>query len=301
MWFKNLYVFTLEQDWTLGAAALEEILAQHTLRPCPQMSMLSQGWVPPDESPALVESVGHHLLIALGSEEKLLPAAVVNDLAAEHAEAWEQSHGFKPSRKTLRDLKERATAELLPRAFVRRRRTRAWIDPGKRRIVVDAASPARAEALTEHLRENLGGLELSLPQATRAPADTMTEWLRDETAPGRFVLGEECELTGSDASKPVVRYLRHPLLASELNQHIDAGFTASRLALHWNDRINLLIDDKLQIKRVRFADLDEAGSEIDEKTPELRFEAEFTLMTGDYALMLDDLLEAFSASQTAAA
>ncbi len=296
MWFKNLHVFTLEQDWTLTPGALEQILTQHPLRPCPTMSLHSHGWVPPSDTPALVQGLERHLLIALGSEEKLLPASVINDAAAEYAVEWERSRGIKPGRKLIRDFKERATAELLPRAFVRRRRTLAWIDPVSRRIVVDAASPARAELLTEQLRESLGGLELSLPQADHAPGETMTGWLRAETAPGRFSLGEECELSGSDDSKPVVRYLRHPLLAEQLRRHFDAGFRASRLALLWNNRVSLLIDDKLQIKRVRFLDLEEAQHEPTELPPEQRFEAEFALMTGDYALMLSDLLEAFGAA-----
>lgn len=295
MWFKNLHVFTLEQEWTLTPGALEQVLAQQPLQPCPTMSLHSHGWVPPADTPALVQGLERHLLVALGSEEKLLPSSVVNDAAAEYAAEWEHSRGIKPGRKLMREFKERATAQLLPRAFVRRRRTLAWIDPANRRIVVDAASPTRAELLTEQLRESLGGLELSLPQAGHAPGEIMTGWLRAQTAPGRFSLGEECELSGSDDSKPVVRYLRHPLLAEQLRRHFDAGFRASRLALLWNNRISLLVDDKLQIRRVRFLDLEQAGHEPTELPPEQRFEAEFALMTGDYALMLDDLFEAFGA------
>lgn len=293
MWFKNLHIFTLERDWTLAPGALEQVLARQPLQPCPTLSLHSHGWVAPSNTPALVQGLERHLLIALGSEEKLLPAAVINDAAAEHAAEWERSRGMKPGRKLLREFKDRATAELLPRAFVRRRSTLAWIDPGNRRIVVDTASPARAELLTELLRENLGGLALSLPEAKHAPAETMTSWLRTGTAPGRFSLGEECELSGSDGSKPTVRYLRHPLLAKQLRSHFDAGFRASRLALLWNNRISLLVDDKLQIKRVRFLDLEETGHQPSELSPEQRFEAEFALMTGDYALMLDDLQEVF--------
>jgi len=302
MWFKNLQIYTLAQDWTLTPGALEDVLTRQPLQPCAALALRSDGWVAPlAESAALVQGLERHALIALGSEEKLLPASVINDAAAVMAQDWERSRGIKPGRKLLRDFKDRATAELLPRAFVRRRRTLAWIDPVHARIIVDAASPTRAEQLTEQLRESLGGLELSLPQPTHAPGDLMTGWLRAERAPGRFALGEECELTGSDESKPLVRYLRHPLIATQLRRHFDEGFRASRLALTWNNRISLVVDERLQVKRVRFLDLEEARGDAGELSAEQQFEAEFALMTGDYAAMIGELLEAFTAAAGRAA
>jgi DNA recombination-dependent growth factor C len=250
--------------------------------------------VPPAESPALVHGLERHALIALGTEDKLLPGSVIKDAAAEHAAAWEKSHGLKPGRKLMRDFKDRATTELLPRAFVRRRSTRAWIDPVKRRLIVDAASAARAEALTETLRETLGELKIVVPTATHAPADVMTGWLRAQQAPGRFELGEDCELTGSDPSKPVVRYVRHPLVAAQLRRHFDDGFRASRLSLTWNNRLSLMVDDALQVRRLRFLDIDEAGGDGGELSAQDRFDAEFALMTHDVAALLDDLHEAFT-------
>lgn len=297
MWFKNLQVFQLEQDWTLTPGALEEILARQPLLPCPTMSLLSEGWVAPLDGGALVQNLGRQMLIALGSEQKLLPSSVVNDAARARAEAWQKQRGFKPGRKLLREFKEQAQAELLPRAFVRRRTTRAWIDPEARRIVVDSASPTRAETLVVKLRDTLGELAVILPQPQTAPAATMTAWLLADDAPGRLTLGEECELGGSDEAKSVVRYVRHPLHAAALRRHFDQGFQAQRLALQWNARISLIVNDKLQLRRVRFLDIEE-GAAATEMTPEQKFENDFTLMTGEYRALLDDLLGAFGAQPT---
>jgi recombination associated protein RdgC len=293
MWFKNLQVFQLEQDWTLPPGGLEAVLAQHTLQPCPAMSLQSHGWVPPIDDAALVQSLERHLLIALGSEHKLLPSSVVNDAAKAKAAAWEKSRGFKPGRKLLREFRDEAANELLPRAFTRRRTTRAWIDPVARRIIVDAASPNRAEELLNHLRDALGELAVKLPSTTLSPAEAMTGWLATDNAPGRFALGEECELSGTEDSKPVVRYLRHPLQGSQLRRHLDNGFRVSRLALAWNARVSLVVNDKLQIKRVTALDIDETRAGEGERSAIERFETDFALMAGDHSAMLDDLLLAF--------
>jgi recombination associated protein RdgC len=293
MWFKNLQVFRLEQPWTLPPGGLEERLATRPLTPCPAMSLQSSGWVAPLEGAGLVQSLEKQMLIALGTEQKLLPSSVINEAAKARAAAWEKQRGFKPGRKLLREFKDQAAAELLPRAFVRRRVTRAWIDPNAKAIVVDSSSPTRAESLIEQLRDALGELPVSMPQPESAPATTMTAWLAGGQAPGRFAIGEECELTGNDQTKSVVRYLRHPLHAAQLRRHLDEGFRASRLALIWNNRISLIVNDKLQLKRVNFMDMDKNPDAGGELSPEQKFEADFTLMTGEYAALIKDLFEAF--------
>src|SRR3546814_11544582 len=126
------------------------------------------------------------MLIALGVEQKLLPSSVVQQAVDERASELEQRQGFKPGRKQLRDLKDQVTAELMPRAFAKRRSTRAWIDPVSGWIVVAAASPSRAEELLEVLRDEVDGLSLELPELAQSPATAMTAWLAGGDAPGTF-------------------------------------------------------------------------------------------------------------------
>lgn len=296
MWFKNLQVYQLDQEWTLPAAELEEKLALRPLQPCSAMASESRGWVSPRDDEQLVHGLERHLLIALGSEQKLLPSSVINDAVKQRAREFEQLKGFRPGRKAMRDIKDQVTVELLPRAFSRRRTTRAWIDPSARRIVVDSASPTRAEELVEALRDALGELAVSLLQTQLSPGQKLTEWLSARSAPGRFELGEECELTGTDAARCVVRYLRHPLDAAQIRKHLEEGLKASRLALSWSGRLSLVVNDKLQIKRLRFMDMEEADEAPTAEDPERRFEAEFLLMTGQCGPMLSELETALGRS-----
>ena len=126
MWFKNLVVFRLATPWSITPAALEEALARKPLVPCMGQTAMSRGWVAPKEdNGALVEALLPHFLIAHGTEEKILPASVINDEAKEKAQEFEAQRGYKPGRKQMRDIKDEITHSLMPRAFSRRKRVRA--------------------------------------------------------------------------------------------------------------------------------------------------------------------------------
>jgi recombination associated protein RdgC len=297
MWFKNILMYRLERPWTLAAGSLEELLAEQPLQPCSAMTMQTNGWVAPSDSGALVESLGRHLLVALGTEQKLLPGAVINDAARDKAEQFEQQRGFKPGRKMMREIKEQVTAELLPRAFSRRSETRAWIDGENQRLIVEASSAARAEALVEQLRDRLGDLSAIPVDADPSPSVTMTSWLASGHAPGRFAMEDECELASGDATRSVIRYLRHPLDGAEIRRHLEAGMRVTKLLLTWNDRLSFVLNEQLQLKRISFLDMDEDREQAAET--DLQFEAEFALMTGELSRLLSDLGDALGTNKLA--
>lgn len=290
MWFKQLCVFQLDADWTLPPAALETLLAQRPLVPCPASAPEITGWVPPADDGVLVRSLGKHLLIALGWETRLLPSGVVNDAAADKAAAFEQQRGFKPGRKLMKEIKEQVAAELLPRAFTRRTALRAWIDPEAKRIVVDTGTASKAEVLIEHLRDALGTLPVVPWSVDNSPAVTMTGWLTAGQAPGSFFIDDACELSGSDDTRSVVRYVRHELLPAQLNRHIDEGLRATQLALTWDGQLAFTLTEPLIIKKVKFLEADnEDADRVD--NAQLAFEADFALMTGTLGKVLDQLHE----------
>ena len=135
----------------------KSLLAKRTLQPCSPLEMISRGWVPPAASGRLLHTVNQQHLIALGIDQKLLPASIIRQVAQERAEALAQEQGYPVGRRQMRDLKMRVTEELRARALTRRRVIRAWIDPLNGWFVVDAAGAAKAEELTEVLRVTLGG------------------------------------------------------------------------------------------------------------------------------------------------
>lgn len=292
MWFKNLQIFRLPAGWAITAAQIDERLSRHPLQPCGGLDRQSRGWVSPRGNDTLVVSLNRQLLIAMGTEQKLLPAAVVNQLAQERADQLEAQQGFRPGRKQMKEIKEQAADELLPRAFARRRSTYAWIDPVNGWLAIDAANAAKAEELIGLLRDDLADLPLTPFNTQLSPASAMTGWLASGEAPSGFTIDRDCVLQVPSEEKATVRYARHPLEGEEIRGHIANGKIATRLALTWNDRISFALTDQLQIKQLAFLDILKEEAESQADTVDEQFDADFALMAGELAHFLPDLAEA---------
>lgn len=290
MWFKNLQLYRLPKNWADNTAKLEEQLSTLTLQPCSACDLQSIGWVAPRDGGTLVHSVNRQWLLALGIEQKLLPASVVKQFANDKAKEIEENEGRRVGRKEMRDLREAMTIELLPRAFVRRRTTFGWIDPVNGWLAIDAASPAKAEEFLEHLRKSVDQLPAKLLQVTQSPSSAMTGWVAEGEAPSHFTLDQDLELRS--AEKATVRYVKHTLEGEEIRQHIAEGKVVTRLAMTWGDRISFLLNENLQIKRLSFLDLLKEQADGQAENEDERFDIDFTLMTGEVAQLLNDLLEA---------
>ncbi|HEX3838160.1 MAG TPA: recombination-associated protein RdgC [Steroidobacteraceae bacterium] len=297
MWFRNLVLYRLPPGWSLSSAQLEEKLGTRPLQACGALEMLSRGWVAPSSSGRLVHSLNQHHLIALGVDQKLLPASIVRQEALRRAKLKEDSQGFPVGKRQMRDLKLRVTEELRARALTRQRSTRAWIDPPGGWCVVDAASPTKAEELIEVLRDTLGTFAVQFVQTQRSAHASMAAWLTQGSAPDGLALDQDLTLTTADGTKASVRYTRHALDLREIRSHLDAGKYPAQLGLCWNDRVAFMLTEKLAIKRVQFLDLEpDADAQAPEHTateidPLEKFDADFALMTGELRLLLGAVVQ----------
>lgn len=292
MWFRNLQLYRLPVGWDVDPAALDASLARHALAGCGAMDMQSMGWLPPREDERFVVTLHGQLLLAFGVERKLLPTAVVNQMAKDRAVEIGEREGRSLGRREMRELKARVTDELLPRAFVRRRVTRAWIDPEHGWLAVDAAAKSAAEELLSQLLKSVEALPARLLKTRFSPVAAMTAWLEAGEAPAGFTLDRDLELRAPGEERAIVRYVRHHLEGDEIRAHIAEGKQATRLALTWNERISFLLTEDLQIKRLSFLDLLKEESEGQAETDAERFEIDFALMTGELAKLLAALVEA---------
>ena len=292
MWFRNLQIFRLTPEWAYSTESLSAALHKGLFQGCGASDRVARGWVPPrGEAGELVFSVQHQQLIALGVEQKLLPASVVRQYAQAKLLEIEAAQGYKPGRKQSREVFDQLEAELLPRAFVKRGLTYVWIDPGNRWLLVDTSSSARADEVMEQLKLSLGELPVTLVKTQLAPATAMTQWLAAGEAPGSFTIDRDCELCAAVEERAAVRYARHNLDSDEVRSHIAGGKTATRLALTWNERISFVLTEQLQIKRLVFLDLIKEDAERQAENADDLFAADFTLMSGELAQLLGHLLD----------
>lgn len=297
MWFRNLRLYRLPSGFAFELADFEARLAKHPLARCGSFEMASRGWIPPRQEGALVHAVNRQWLLALGVEQKLLPMTVVRQTAQERAALIEAEQGRKVGRKELRDLIDRVTEELLPKAFSQRRTTWAWLDPLHGWLAVDAGSDARADEFMETLLATLGDVALRPLLTQTSPLSAMTGWLAENDAPAGFTLDSDLELRAASEAQAAIRYVHHDIGGPEVAAHIAAGKIVTRLGLTWNDRISFVLTDKLHLKRLTFLDVLKEEAEQSGASSEELFDADFALMAGELARLFDDLLLALGGEQ----
>jgi len=289
MWFKNLQIYRLPAPWAMTPDQLEAALAPQAFVEGGSLEMQAQGWASPRENGMLVHTVNRQMLLQLATEKKLLPATVINQVTRARAAEIEEQQGFVPGRKQMRDLKEQVIDELMPRAFSIRRDTRVWIDPVHGWLVVDAASPSRADDVIKLLLKCVDKLPLESLHVARSPVSAMTDWLAADEAPGGFTVDQDTELRATGESKATVRYVRHTIEAEEVRRHIAAGKQCTRLAMTWSDKISFVLSETLALKKIAPLDVLKEN-ESTTKDDDERFDTDFMLMAGELAKLFDDLV-----------
>ena len=291
MWFKNLQIYRLPAPWAITTEQLEADLAPHAFQPCSSLDMQSQGWVSPRENGALVYSLNKQIMLLLGTEKKLLPTTVINQVTKIKAADIEEQQGFKPGRKQMKEIKEDVTDELLPRAFSIWRQTWVWIDPVHGWLVVDAGSPAKADEVLKLLIKSIDKLPLEALHVAQSPVAAMTDWLLADAAPSGFTVDQDTELRSTGEGKATVRYVRHTLEAEDVRRHIASGKQCTRLAMTWADKISFVLTESLAIKRVAPLDVIKENSDTTAQNDDERFDSDVMLMTGELNRMLADLVQ----------
>ena len=203
MWFRNLRLYRLHRKLDIDLAGLDERLSRRPLARCGSFDMVSRGWVFPRGEGSFVHAVNRQWLLALGVEQKLLPTTVIRQTAQERAAAIEAEQGRKVGRKEMRDIFERVSEELMPKAFTQRRTTWAWLDPLHGWLAVDAGSDARADEFMETLLSTLDDISPRPLQTQVSPIAAMTGWLAGGEAPAGFTLDSDLELRAASEAQAV--------------------------------------------------------------------------------------------------
>jgi recombination associated protein RdgC len=140
MFFRNLTLFRFSPTVAEDLGRLDEALAGHRLRPCGPLEMFTKGFVPPvgrGEGEPLTHIVKQCTLLTVGGEDKLLPAAVINDELQRKVQKIAEEEGRKVGGRERKRIKDDLLTELLPRAFVRNSRMSAYVDRKNGWLVLD--------------------------------------------------------------------------------------------------------------------------------------------------------------------
>lgn len=295
-----MQLYRLPQPWPIDLAKLVEQLSRNPFTRCSGSEQKRSGWIAPRKDGSLVFSLGQQWLIALRTEERILPPSVINEAVKERAEQMTAQQGYAPGRKQLRELKERVAEELLPKAFTRSKATYVWIDPVNGWLAIDASAVGRAEDIIDQLRQVLDEFPLKAVHTQLSPQAAMADWLAGGEAPAGFTIDHDCELKAAGEEKSAVRYVRHLLndeMASEIKAHLAAGKMPTKLALTWDERISFVMTEKMEIKRLTFLDLLKEDVEKSAEHADEQFDADFSLMTGELARFLPSFIDALGGEQ----
>jgi recombination associated protein RdgC len=304
MWFKNLALYRFTEPFSLTSNELEEKLVDKRFRPCASHDEFSLGWSSPAGNTVeqLVHNSNGFMMICLKKEEKVIPAAVINEMLLEKINEVEEQEGRKLAKKERSTLKEELIFELLPRAFSFSKKTFAYIDPKGGWMVVDAASAKKAEDLLSHLRKTIGSLPVIPINSNDKPTVIMTQWLVDTKSIAKnFVVEDECELRSPEEEGGIIRCKRHNLSLPEITNHLDSGKQVIKLAIAWSDRLSFILDENLSIKRLKFLDLIQdqvADIEVDDDEVS-QFDVDFSIMSLEIANFLPHLLNTFGGEKKA--
>ncbi len=303
MWFKNLQLYRFTRPFELSAEQLGEALAAFPFVPCGNLEPMRAGWVAPLGHPHidLVHASDGYLMVCARRQEKVLPAAVVNEALEEQVQAIELAESRKVGRTERSKLKDELIFTLMPRALARSTLVYAYIDTRAGMLVVNASSAKRAEELLDWLREAVGSLPVIPLRPKSMPLQVMTDWLLQGTPPAGFEFGHECELRDPADEGATIRCKNQDLLAAEINSHLKLGLTVTRLSLCWQGGIECLIDEELAVKRLAFDDVIQERSEAtDAEDAAARFDADFAIMSLELSRFIAALLQSFGGEDTSA-
>lgn len=297
MWFKNLRLFELTEDFNLDHDELNEKLTHDYLKPCGPQDTKTSGWISPfslENKELLTLQSGDCLLVTQAIEEKVLPAAVVNQKLQEQLVQIRDKSGHKPGRKKQSDLKQEIIFDLLPRAFTKIKKVNAYIDNKSNLLLVDSATQNPAEDLVSQLRKSLGSFKVSAFGESTAISNQLTKWVSKGSLKGDFQFGSQMVLESLDDSKSVIRAKNVDIQNDEFKSHIDNGYLVTQLELLFNDRIEMVLTHDFAVKSIKFTDIVLEQLDMDNiDSEEQLLDSRFTLMSLEFRDLVSQLFKIF--------
>jgi recombination associated protein RdgC len=284
MFFRNMTFFRFPTTHKLDD--LEKGLEECALKPVGPLELSSRGFISPfsraTEDAQMLNRIGDAIWITVGSEDRLLPGSVVNDMLAKKLAEIEQKEGRKPGGRTRKRLKDELIVDLMPRAFIKPGRTDAIIDLEHGLVIVDTSSRKTGENVISEIRRAVGSFPALPLNAEIAPRSILTGWVAGEELPDGISLGDECELRDPVDQGAVVKCQRQELESEEIAKHLETGKQVTRLALTLDDHVSFVIGEDLVVRKFKLLDgaVDQLeNSDSDGVRAEL--DARFALMSAE--------------------
>jgi len=302
--FKNATLYQLPTDNTIGKLLFDAIdpLKSVELHPVGTAELRSSGFVPVanDGRLAMQQPSIDAVLLQLGTEERVIPAATLNAAIRERIEAYREKMGRTPGKRTRDQLKDEVLQELLPRAFVKPGRCYAYLDLSAGLLVVDSASDKPGELICGKLRDALGSFATEPVIAEGSVSGVLTGWLigkHPSSTPFQigehgFTLGDDVELKDPLDPRAVVKVRKHDLGLDEIREHARQGKRVTAMGLVFDGRVSFTLDESLKLRKIKFTDV------VTESLTDVSFTDAQMLLEAQFALMVLEMRRVFAAMRT---
>ena len=244
MFFKNLTAFKVTQ---FDIYNFEENLNKLAFIPCSKIQKSTRGFINPFiKDDVCLHTFNNLAVFCFMSEDKILPAQVINQEAAEYIEELQKTR-FVGKKEKTEDVEQR----LLPQAFSRYKKTYGYIDSTNNFLVIDSVSDSHIDTIVELLQR----CEIKFETIVEEETDILTHWFIDNANPLDVEIGDKCKLT-SDIGDGVasISCQGSSMLNDNIKSFIDAGGYITELAIVYREELSMVVNPKLQFKSIKFLD-----------------------------------------------
>jgi recombination associated protein RdgC len=281
MWFKNIRVYKLSAPLSTDPQQLEAALAEFKFAPCTGQEAVKTGFSFPlhQSIKQYCHPMAQGWLFAVKRQEKVLPAAVINEELQPKIDAMAAEQGRSLSRKEKQSLKEELIQTLLPRAFSRSTLTHGYYDAEHNWLVINTGGAGKAEDILALLRKALGSLP-ALPWLDNHKLNSHLQlWLQNQALPEGFLLGNDAELKAPDEEGAKVKFTNHLLSAEEVQSHLQDKLV-TKIGLQQAEGLSLHVSDDSSIKGIKYHELlTGQNEELGWEDLSLRLDADLLLMS----------------------
>ncbi len=294
MWFKQIQLFQLADTKRYIAENFLDKLESLAFKPCLPFMPTSNGWVSPvdEENAPLIQVMNGYLMICLQIEEKILPAAVINQELKERVKQIELEEGRKVYQKRKMALKDEVIHTLLPRAFSKFTRIYAYIDPKNNWLVLGTTHEKKTEQFLSLFKKSVTEKVDNFQMKKLSPI--ITHWLKHQSYPSSFVIEKSCLLQDPKEQNRTIRCQQQNLFADAIQSFIKEGCEVMEIALGWHDRVNFVLADDFSLRSIRYQEeITAQVKEMEAETKLQQFNADFFIMSATLSQLLTELLELF--------
>lgn len=224
--------------------------------PCGPSDEIRCGFVPVADGRLLAQRC-----LAYRIERKRVPPEAVEREAAKRAKAEEADSGHKPGAKRMKQIKEEARFELLPRAFPKASTVAVllWDDL----VAVGTTTAADLDLVASALVAEYPGMVLQ-PMPCDKLGLAMTAWARDVADLPEALAYEgraKLENHGADAA------IRNPGFSHDAGLHgyLGHGYVVTEIGLEFDDTTSFVLTDCFEVKGLALhgltSDPDEGGED----------------------------------------